>query len=68
MGVVEVALVFIAEDLVGSAGLLELGLGLFAQILGYFVGVVFQCGLYELACMKRMGFDIEVAIPCERPS
>lgn len=45
MGIVEVALVLIAENLVGSAGLFELGFGLFTLLLGNLVRVEPQGGL-----------------------
>lgn len=45
MLVVHSFLLFILEDLVGLRNRLELGLGLFAEFLAYFVGVVLQCEL-----------------------
>jgi hypothetical protein len=45
VGIVEVALVLIAENLVGSAGLFELDLGLFTLVFGDLVRVESQGGL-----------------------
>jgi hypothetical protein len=45
MGIVEVALLLILEDLVGLRYGLELGLGLFADGFGDLVGVVLEGGL-----------------------
>jgi hypothetical protein len=56
------ALVIVAEDLVGLADLLELDLGLGALLLGDLVGVVLQGGLAHIECQFDGGICALVGV------
>ena len=66
MGVVEVALIIVEEDLVGLLGGLKADLGFFALLLGDLVWVVCEGGLGVLGAGRR-GHG-RIGAPCGRPS
>lgn len=55
MGIVELALLFIAKDFVGLGYGLELDLGFGALVLGDFVGVVEECELRKASVCQPKG-------------